>query len=116
MAEENNGSKKTVIEMSVWFIVCLVILIVASLSIMKLNADKTKLKNELAESRAQYEELQAMHTALADSIKGISQEVFVKSPTQLKSELESLLGSEENVSGDAVQENGEPVAASGEVA
>ena len=47
MAEEKQEAKKPIVEISVWFIICLIILIISTLLVIKLNGEKAALNLQL---------------------------------------------------------------------
>ncbi len=93
MAEEKNEAQKPIIEMSVWFIVCLVILIIASILVIKLNGDKSRIAAERDSYIKMYEESEARNTTLRTRITNISADVFQKSPMEIQKALDGLVGS-----------------------
>ena len=113
MAEENNEAQKPIIEMSVWFIVCLVILIIASVLVIKLNGDKSKISAERDQLRVMFEESEERNATLRTAITNLKAEVFQKSPMELQKALEGLVGSGDEAAADAEETE---VVPSGEVA
>ena len=113
MAEEKEV-KKPVVEISIGFIVCLIILIISTLLIVRLNGDKKKLENELAQYTSLYEQTLERNNVMNTNIREITSQLDNLSYNQIRSKLEELSRPE---SGDVVVESGDAtVAVSGEVA
>lgn len=112
MAEENEV-KKPIIEMSVWFIAFLVLLIISTLLVIKLNGDKSRLQNELKASEDRFSQMESMHSTMIESARAMIKNYENMTPSQVKVELGRM------VSGDEVEAEvpvEEPATVSGEVA
>ena len=113
MAEEKEA-KKPMIEMSVWFIAFLILLIISTLFIIKLNGDKSRLENELKLAQEQYSQLEAMHSTMVAATKGVLENFDNMTPVNVKEELRKYVSGETVES--AAQTVNTPVTVSGEAA
>ena len=108
MAEEKEvkeEEKKPIIEISVWFIVCLIILIFASLLVIKLNREKAELATEKEKFAQLYEEAQTRNNVLNEGIRTITSQLNDMSNNEISAKLNELLEGNTEVtpeSGDVV--------------
>ncbi|MBR3281394.1 MAG: hypothetical protein IKI57_06150 [Clostridia bacterium] len=110
MAEEKEV-KKPVVEISIGFIVCILILIISTLLIIRLNGDKKKLETDYAQLQSSYESLNERHEVLRQAALSIKSNPTKYSIDDLVKMLDEALG--ENVV-ETPSESGDVVAPSGE--
>ena len=103
--EVKQEEKKPIIEISVWFIICLIILIFSSLLVIKLNREKTELAADRDKYVQLYEETQERNNVLNERIRNITSELDDMSNNELRAKLNELLDGTPEVtpeSGDVV--------------
>ena len=72
MAEEKQETtNKPLVELNVWFIVCLVILIISTLLVMKLSHEKADLKDQLAATTTQLDDALERERVLREAAKAM---------------------------------------------
>ena len=114
MAEEKEEKVEKrggpVVEISIGFVVCILILIISTLLIVRLNGDKKILEDELAKTRTVLQETQERNNVLNNAIREITQNFDDLTNNQIKAKLNELVSAEAEVpSGDVVAPSGEVV-------
>ena len=93
MAEEKEV-KKPVVEISIGFIVCILILIISTLLIIRLNGDKKKIENEYATLQTAYTDLEQRHEVLREAALSIKTNPTKYSIDDLVKMLDEALGAQ----------------------
>ncbi len=116
MAENETKPERKQIEMSIWFVILLIVVIVFMCVFMSMNGRLGEAQKKIDEQTSQINSLETRNRNLNDGVKALSEQTSDLSPNQLKAKLEELLGVEVTIS---TPEETEPVSGeiiSGEVA
>jgi predicted transcriptional regulator len=72
---EKEEAKKPVVEMSIWFVLLLVVLIISTCLVIKINGEKATLAEELTKTQARVEELQKSRSDLQENMDHLVGEI-----------------------------------------
>jgi len=112
MAEEKEEKVEKrggpVVEISIGFVVCILILIISTLLIVRLNGEKKALENELANTRTVLQQTQERNNVLNTAIRETISQFDDLTNNQIKAKLSELVQDEAKVpSGDVATPSGD---------
>lgn len=111
MAENETKPERKQIEMSIWFVILLIVVIVFMCVFMSMNKKLGDANDKITELEAQYATLSGKYSAQVENVRVLVDQVYSLSPDQLREKLSTLSGSEgaetettsgENVSGETI--------------
>ena len=94
MAENETKPERKQIEMSVWFVILLVVVIVFMCVFMKMNSDNKALVTEKEQLELRVTNLENESDRLRNGILDLSSRTYSMSPDELKSRLQTLVNAD----------------------
>lgn len=91
------GNSKRVVEISIWFLLLLVVVVVAFLICNKVKAEKDTLKAQLEEQQKLVGQIEQERNFLQDNLRELKEHIDDFSNNALKAEIDRLLGEKAEV-------------------